>query len=46
MHLRSGKVQNLKMSTGTQSPVPVLKVNRSAEEDEFQYSKSSTGTQG
>ena len=53
MHLRSGKVHNLKMSTGTQSPISVLKVNRSAEEDEYRYSrvievqrKMSTGTQG
>ena len=46
MHLRSGKVQNLKMGIGTQSTVPVLKVNRSVEEDEYRYSKSSTGTQG
>ena len=39
MHLGSGKVQILKISTGTQSPVPVLKVNRSAEEDDYRYSR-------
>ena len=33
------KVQNLKMSTGTQNPVPVLKVIKSAEEDEYRYSR-------
>ena len=43
MHLRSGIMQKLNMSIGTQSPVPVLKVVKSAEEDK--YSKSSTGTQ-
>ena len=46
MHIRSEKVQNLKMSTSTQSPISVLKVNISAEEDEYQYLKSSIDTQG
>ena len=35
-----------KMSTGTQSPVPVLMVIKSAEEDEYRYSKSNIGTHG
>ena len=35
-----------KMSTGTQSPVSVLMVIKSTEGDEYQYLKSSTGTQG
>ena len=39
-------MQNLKMSTGTQNPILVLKVIKSVEEDEYRYSKSSTGTQG
>ena len=40
-------MQNLKMSIGTQSSVPVLKAIKSAEfEDEYRHSKSSTGTQG
>ena len=45
-------MQNLKMSISTQSPVPVLKAIKSAEEDEYLYSrllkvkrKMSTGTQ-
>ena len=46
MHLRSGIMQNLKMSTSTQNPVLVLKDIKSAEEDEYRYSKSSTGAQG
>ena len=45
MHLWSGIVQNLKMSTGTQNSLPVLKVIKSVKEDEYQYSKSNTGTQ-
>ena len=32
-------MHNLKMSTGTQNPVPVLKVIKSAKEDEYRYSK-------
>ena len=44
LHLRSGIMQKLNMSTGTQSPVPVLKAINSAEEYEYPYSKSSTGT--
>ena len=39
-------MKNLEMSTGTQNPVPVLKVIKSAEEYEYRYSKSSTSTQG
>ena len=30
-------MKNLKMSTSTQSPVPVLKVIKSAKQDEYQY---------
>ena len=46
MHLRSGIMQNLKMNTGAQNPVSVLKVIQSVEKDEYRYLKSSTGTQG
>ena len=35
MHLMSGIMQNLKMSTDTQSSIPVLKVIKSVEEDEY-----------
>ena len=44
MHLKSGIMQNLKMSIGTQNPVPVLKVIKSVEKDEYRYLKSSTST--
>ena len=37
MHLRSGIMQKLNMSTGTQSLVPILKAVKSAEEDEYRY---------
>ena len=39
MHIRSGIMQKLNMSTDTQSLVPVLKAIKSAEEDEYRYSK-------
>ena len=39
MHLRSGIMQNLKMSTGTQNLVSVLKVIKISEEDEYRYSR-------
>ena len=45
IHLMSGIMQKLNMSTGTQSPLSVLKVVKRAKEDEYRYSKFSTGTQ-
>ena len=44
MHLMSGIMQKLNMSTGSQSPVLILKAIKSAEEDEYWYSKFNTDT--